>query len=329
MSLISRIKTWVTDETLTAAQLNAEFNNILDNLDPTHIDDESANDGAAQATSDPYESSSLVRATSLELEIQQLRYLIAQITGETYWYIDPDASIANLYTYLYTHAKSRSTFVWGDATSLLIGPGKYVCKDKYCYWDSDLDETVSTLTDGEIYYVYLDYSAITSGTAITATEIIHSTTEPAWDDTYKGWYNGDDLCIFAFLADGTNTMDEFLHDGDYVLYADGIIEASEVSPSTTWTDIDMASSVPKFATKVNVLFMSSYKNATALLSWQTNGTTATTGHYAAYSHANILFAYNECEVITDSSQIIEVKWSTATTNEVFCYVNGWYFPIGM
>lgn len=92
----SRIKTWVTGETLTAAQLNAEFDNVLDNLDPTGIDDESANDAAARATSDPYASSSLVKATSLETEIQQLRYLIAQITGETYWYIDPDTDIAAL-----------------------------------------------------------------------------------------------------------------------------------------------------------------------------------------------------------------------------------------
>ena len=90
----SRVKTWSTGETLTAAQLNAEFNNILNNLDPTGIDDESADDAAAQATSDPYAGSSLVKAISLETEIQQLRYLIAQITGETYWYIDCDTNIA-------------------------------------------------------------------------------------------------------------------------------------------------------------------------------------------------------------------------------------------
>jgi len=92
----SRLKQWSTGETLTASDLNAEFNQIYNNLDPSGIDDESANDAAAQATSDPYPGSSLSKATSLQGEIQQLRYLIAQITGETYWYIDPDNNIATL-----------------------------------------------------------------------------------------------------------------------------------------------------------------------------------------------------------------------------------------
>lgn len=96
----SRIKTWIAGETLTASDLNAEFNQIYNNLDPTGIDDESANDAAAQATSDPYAGSSLVKATSLEGELQQLRYLIAQITGETYWYIDPDNDIATIHAAL-------------------------------------------------------------------------------------------------------------------------------------------------------------------------------------------------------------------------------------
>ena len=35
----SRAKDWVDQEVLTAADLNAEFNNILNNLDPAGIDD--------------------------------------------------------------------------------------------------------------------------------------------------------------------------------------------------------------------------------------------------------------------------------------------------
>ncbi len=92
----SRVKNWTSGETLTASDLNSEFNNILNNLDPSGIDDESANDAAAQATSDPYPGSSLSKATSLQEEIQQLRYLIAQITGETYWYIDPDINLTTI-----------------------------------------------------------------------------------------------------------------------------------------------------------------------------------------------------------------------------------------
>ena len=56
----------------------------------------SADATAMQATTDPYPAGSPSLATSLLGEIQRLRYLVAQITGETYWYIDPDVSLATL-----------------------------------------------------------------------------------------------------------------------------------------------------------------------------------------------------------------------------------------
>ncbi len=84
----SRIKTWVA-EILTYSDLNAEFDNILNNLTPAGIDDESASDAAARATADPYPAGSLSKATSLQGEVQQLRYLINQLNGMTYWYQDP------------------------------------------------------------------------------------------------------------------------------------------------------------------------------------------------------------------------------------------------
>lgn len=95
----SRVKTWGA-EFLTYSDLNAEFDNILTNLTPAGVDDCSANDTAAQATSNPYPGSSLSKATSLQEEIRQLRYQIQQITGKTYWYQPPDASIATVYSTL-------------------------------------------------------------------------------------------------------------------------------------------------------------------------------------------------------------------------------------
>lgn len=91
----SRVKTWSAGETLTASDLNAEFDNVLNNLDPDGIDDASTNATAMQATADPYPGSSASLATDLRGEIQRLRYQIAQITGETYWYVDPDVNIAD------------------------------------------------------------------------------------------------------------------------------------------------------------------------------------------------------------------------------------------
>lgn len=105
----SRVKTWIA-ETLLASDLNAEFDNILNNLTPAGVDDESTNDAAMQATTDPYPASAISRPTTLQGEIQRLRYLIKQITGETQWYIDPDNTIATLHSDLET-AKTDITAI--------------------------------------------------------------------------------------------------------------------------------------------------------------------------------------------------------------------------
>jgi microcystin-dependent protein len=89
----SVIKTWADGETLTAADLNAEFQNTITNFTPAGMDDESVNITAMQATKDPYSGGTAVLPTSLQEEIQELRYMIQQITGKTYWYIDADSAL--------------------------------------------------------------------------------------------------------------------------------------------------------------------------------------------------------------------------------------------
>lgn len=90
------IKSQSSGGTIYAADWNAEFLNILNNLNPAGVDDESANVTAMQTVVDPYPGGSASLATSLQGELQRLRYLLVQITGETYWYIDPDYTIPAL-----------------------------------------------------------------------------------------------------------------------------------------------------------------------------------------------------------------------------------------
>ncbi len=87
------VKVWVPGETLTAADLNAERDNILNNLTPGGVDDESTDVTAMQATADPYSGGAASLPTSLQGEIQRLRYLVAQLTRQTYWYVDPDFNL--------------------------------------------------------------------------------------------------------------------------------------------------------------------------------------------------------------------------------------------
>lgn len=225
----------------------------------------------------------------------------------------------------------RSVFTYNGGTTaytIKCKAASYYCKDKVCWWDAELTTTaIGTPGASDWYYLYLDNSAITSGIEITNSELLWSNTEPAWSDTYAGWYNGDDLCIFAVRTNsGPTNILEFFHDGDLVLFADSILDANGVNPSTTWTDVTLTT--PKFATRISATFSTVYVNASSQLEWRTNGQTGTVGHrigLAAVGNNTIA----ETPVISDSSQKIEFHYNDTANNTVDVRTNGWFLPIGM
>lgn len=83
---------------LTNTDLNAEINNILDNLGPAGIDDYSTNAAQMKLQTSPGSLGSESLATSLAGEIERLRYVIQRIIGSdvTYWYQTPGASLSDL-----------------------------------------------------------------------------------------------------------------------------------------------------------------------------------------------------------------------------------------
>jgi hypothetical protein len=70
------INTRTTGEVLTAAKYNADNQNVVDNFDPQHMDDYSANTTAMQTKTDPGEVGSESLATALAGEVERLRYAV-------------------------------------------------------------------------------------------------------------------------------------------------------------------------------------------------------------------------------------------------------------
>lgn len=91
------VVTPVDDDLITAALWNTEFENLYDNFNPAGIDDYSASDAEMQTETDPYPGGTVSRPTSLQGELERMRYLIKQITGKTYWYQDPSFSLENFF----------------------------------------------------------------------------------------------------------------------------------------------------------------------------------------------------------------------------------------
>ena len=172
----SRIKTWSTGETLTASDLNAEFDNILNNFDPDGVDDASANAAAMQTTADPYPGGVESLPTDLSGELQRLRYVIRQQNMTSYWYIFPDIV-------------SKTTTYTATANDRVI-----LCDSSAGAWTLTLP-AASGVTD-KIYYIKKTDS---SGNAITidpnGTETIDGATTLSISVQYDA---------YAIVSDGSN-----------------------------------------------------------------------------------------------------------------------------
>lgn len=96
----SRVKTWVSTEDVTYSDLNAEFDNILNNFTPSGMDDYSATVAQMQSTVDAGEVGTESQATSLAGEIQRLRFEVKAIkgSGAAQWYSNPPTDLTALNT---------------------------------------------------------------------------------------------------------------------------------------------------------------------------------------------------------------------------------------
>lgn len=220
---------------------------------------------------------------------------------------------------------SRSQFTYHDADQITCAAAQYMCKDKYCHWISTLTTVATGAAGGsDWWYLYLDYSAITSGTVLTASELIWSTTEPTWNTTYRQWMNGDDRCIFAVRTTGANAIIEFFHSGSTVWFADKLEFLATVDIDTTWTDATLI--MPNFAREAITSWAKAVADQTWY--WRTNGQTGTVGHVITV-FSNPVNWEADIRVITSSAQIIEVKASASNTAQISGYIDAWLLPTGI
>jgi hypothetical protein len=227
----------------------------------------------------------------------------------------------------------RSIFTYnGDSTAytIKVGGGWYYVKDKLAKWTSELTTgAISSPVADTHYYLYLDYSAITSGTNITASELIWSSTAPSYSYVYGGWYNGDDRCIFAVTSNAVpSNIYAFNHDGgDCIYWESDHTLVYGCTPSDSYCDVDASLYMPSFSTIGYFTAYVVYVDGEALFRIRTNG--RTDGYRTLYTHTNSERVLNSLFVPTDSSQIIEIGFNAARNNTVNMFIIGWCFPGGM
>lgn len=160
----SRLKNWAA-EILTNEDLNAEIDNILTNFTPAGMDDYSANATQMKLQTSPGAVGTESLATSMAGEIERLRYVVARITGETYWYTTPDSTIndiaAALGNALYRNRIESGRVVSGSSQPIYLVPH-----------GTNATATLKATTTNFVYYVdgvrYTLTSDVVSGTLSTA-----------------------------------------------------------------------------------------------------------------------------------------------------------------
>lgn len=93
----SRLKNWIA-EVLNYADLNAEIDNILNNLTTAGVDDYSTNATQMRLTTDPGEPGAESLATSLAGELERIRFVLKEIKGGgvAQWYESASSSLTDL-----------------------------------------------------------------------------------------------------------------------------------------------------------------------------------------------------------------------------------------
>lgn len=94
--LFSRLKIWDDFETLKNEALNAEFNNIINNLDAFKLGGASENVSQFLAALDPGDVGSENLPESIAEELQMLRFQINAIVGGSAWIDDPPTSLTDI-----------------------------------------------------------------------------------------------------------------------------------------------------------------------------------------------------------------------------------------
>ncbi len=235
--------------------------------------------------------------------------------------------------YMSKHTPMRSKFTYnGGSTTytVKISPAVYYCKEKYCFWTSELTSPqISSPSANTWYYLYLDYSSITSSTELTNSNFIWSSTAPTFNGDYGQYLNTDDRCIFAVLSDSVpSNIVEFFHDGgSLILFSDAISVQALTDIDTTWTTVTLK--MPAFSTKAEIIALATYVDGSSVGYWRTKGQLGATGHQFATIDTNTQAVNNVVTVFTNSSQQIEIKNSVSNGNQLGILSDGWYLPIGM
>jgi hypothetical protein len=89
----NQLVTEIPGNPILSAHWNAEFQNIITQLDAQHLSGDGATLSAYQATASPGGLGTEILSSTISDDIKRLRFMLAEITGEAEWYISPSTKL--------------------------------------------------------------------------------------------------------------------------------------------------------------------------------------------------------------------------------------------
>lgn len=118
--LFSRLKVWLQDEKLSYSDLNAEFNNIINNSDLAHMGGHSLDANTMKLVENPglLGSESVGPNITASEEIERIRFVLARIIGGSkQWYETPTDDLATLSGFITQQASQGNRIVSGAVSA--------------------------------------------------------------------------------------------------------------------------------------------------------------------------------------------------------------------
>jgi len=168
--LFARLKTWVQDEKLKYNDLNAEFDNIINNSAATKVSGYSDTLAQMQATENPGTSGSELTGTSISTadEIERLRFKLMQILGSTYWYDAPATDLTTLNASITSSAGQPQSRFIGGRTSEYLQPLHLVPSGAGATASLKVTATLPTIAGNFEYYINGIRHTITADTTVSS-----------------------------------------------------------------------------------------------------------------------------------------------------------------
>lgn len=119
--------------------------------------------------------------------------------------------------------KNPCKFAYSSTTAITIGAGSYHLAGTeqkivsvessltYTFGSGGSNATSDDLTATAYHYLFIDDSAVSSGTiTLSASSFRNDTTAPTKNEAKGGWYTGNDRCIAAFRTNSSSQIEDFI-----------------------------------------------------------------------------------------------------------------------